>query len=458
MKYPIERQERTLKNGMKVILMRKPGFVKSLFMIGIPAGGTNIYETRDGQKIVRPKGAAHFLEHQMFRLNGEDVTYPLAACRAQTNAYTTYTETCYFVWTNADPYPPLSLLIDFVQNLDIDEGSVEKEKGIILSEYRQYEQEPEMRLLHECFRSLYGSYPLRDDILGTEESISGMQVGDLQDFYQAWYDPAQLVLAGVTGQELEPIFDFIEKKEDAYPSHFSDLSRRVYPQEDEAIFRESFQTAMDVEMPYAAMAVKLNPQPDKKQAVREDWMLNLWLMSQFTAFNPDFQQWLSSRILASGMGAEADLSPYHGYMLIYGQTFQPEKFFALIQERLLEKQPLDAETFESLKIRSLGSALRVIEQFDTLASEHIRGKFEGFDPLEDPKILESITLDEINAFIAGQNFDRMARVLIAPANEVVQDEMGFESAEDGFGEVIFEDAQEEMSDLDEASGSLGIIG
>lgn len=425
MNYPIERQERTLSNGMRVILLRKKGFVKNLFMIGIPAGGMNILENQDGQRINRKKGSAHFLEHQMFRLDGQDVTYALADARAQCNAYTTYSETCYFVWTNSDPVRPLSLLIDFVQNLDITKQSVEKEKGIILSEYRQYEQEPDMRLLKETFRSLYHNYPIREDILGTEEEISNMQVEDLQSFYQAWYDPAQLVLTGITGQELDPLFDLIEEKEKAYPSHFSTVSERVFEPEPEEIVQEYTELKMDVDLPYAAVGVKLNPVPDARDAVRKDWMLNLWLNSQFTTFNPEFTRWLNEQILAGGISAEADLSVHHGYILIYGQSFVPEKYFETVLGVLKEKKPMDQETFESLKIRYLGSALRMLESFDSLAGEHIRGAFEGFDPLQDPEILNSLTLDEINAYIERLDFSRTTRILILPSHqeEDIQEEV-----------------------------------
>lgn len=249
---PLERQIRTLPNGMKVILMHKEDFSKSLFMIGIPAGGTNITDQINGQIIKHPMGCAHYLEHQMFRLNGEDVTYPLARVRAKTNACTSYDETCYYVWTNADPFEPLKLLIDFVQNLEISEESVNKEKGIILSEYSQYEQEPESRLLNETFKSLYVNHPMREDILGRPQDISGMSAKHLQDFYRTWYDPAQIVLVGITGHDLEPIFKCIEEKEANYPSSFAldSTIERLLPEEPEEVLRKEFVLPMDVDLNY----------------------------------------------------------------------------------------------------------------------------------------------------------------------------------------------------------------
>lgn len=48
--------------------------------------------------------------------------------QAQTNAFTSYTETAYYFQTTSDIEKPLALLLDFVENLDIDQQSVEKEK------------------------------------------------------------------------------------------------------------------------------------------------------------------------------------------------------------------------------------------------------------------------------------------------------------------------------------------
>lgn len=79
--------------------------------------------------------------------------------QAQTNAFTSYTETAYYFQTTSDIEKPLALLLDFVENLDIDQQSVEKEKGIILSEYNMYEQNPEQRLLMNTWRALYHKHP-----------------------------------------------------------------------------------------------------------------------------------------------------------------------------------------------------------------------------------------------------------------------------------------------------------
>lgn len=418
MKLPLTREMRTLPNGMKVILIHKKNFTRSLFMIGIPAGSTNLVDQIGDRQVVHPQGCAHYLEHQMFRLHGEDVTYALAAARAKTNAATSYDETCYYVWTNADPYTPLGLLIDFVQTLDITGQSVEKEKGIILSEYDQYNQDPESRLLTETFRCLYQAHPMREDILGRPEDIQAMTPEDLQAFYETWYDPSQLVLVGVTGHELNPIFEFIEKKEEQFVSRSLCRAVKVIPQEPAEVAEKKKAIKLDVDLSYACLGVKLPAVPESPAVItRNDYMLNLWLAGTFSSMNPEFQQWLDSHLVGSMSGAEADVARDHAYILIYAQTDDPKRYFEVMKTTLEKKRPLSPEAFESLLIREKASSIRLADRFEGLASQLVEGFFTGSDPLDDLAILNSITLEDLTRYIDGLDFEAQCEVQVVPLLE-----------------------------------------
>ncbi|UNT95634.1 M16 family metallopeptidase [Allobaculum mucilyticum] len=434
----MKRRMKTLENGMRVILTEKPGYSRSLFMIGVPAGGTNQLDLQNGTVVEHPLGCAHYLEHKMFRYKGHDVTYDLAAVQAKSNAYTTYTDTCYYFWTNADPKKPLDLLIDFVQTLDLDQESVDKEKGIILSEYSQYEQDPEMRLIKETLTSLYSAHPLRYDILGKPDDIRNMREEDLREFYNTWYDPSHLALVGVTGRDIDEVMGWIEEKEKEYPSKSSCRSEKILPEEPYEVSRESLSLAMDVDLSYAAIGVKLDPvDKEPEETVREDYMLNLWLTGTISSINPEFQKWIDEKIIGSMCLAEGDLDRDHGYILIEAQTERPEEFFETISRVLDERRPLCKEAFESVWIREKASSIRLMDSFDGLAGQSVRQIFFGYDPLNDVDILNSITLEDLNAWIASQDFSRRVRTLIHP-----MDEEDPESEDDGSVEP---EAEESLS-------------
>lgn len=401
---------------MKVILLYKKDYVQSLFMIGIPAGGRNKTEINPatGEKICHPGGCAHYLEHQNFRLNGEDVTPVLAAMQAQTNAFTSYTETCYYINTSADPIQPLGVLIDFVQTLDISDESVNKEKGIILSELHMDQNQPESRIFHEIFKSLYSTGYLKEDILGSDQDISGMSAADLSAFYSQFYDPSRLVLVGVTGQDPQRIMDFIEEKEKDYPSAL-DHSQRLIPYfepEEENTARDHFEMNMEVYQPYTAIGIKLKPASDMEDALRQDYMINFWLDAMLGPMNPEYQDWIDQHILTQISGAEADITPDYGYMVFYSQTGKPDAFDELAGRILDEKKPVSEEVYEALRIMYRANSLRAFDNFESLALDHVRGTFQNFEPLGLSEKMASITRDEINEYIQSLDFSHRTSVRI----------------------------------------------
>ncbi|MGM9948346.1 EF-P 5-aminopentanol modification-associated protein YfmH [Floccifex sp.] len=379
--YNIKQMEKTLENGMKVVLIQKEGFKKSLFMCASPCGGFDIEQECNGKKIMHATGCAHFLEHQMFRYNHQDVTELFANMQAQTNAFTSYTETCYYFQTTADIYKPLALLLDFVQTLDIDEKSVQKEKGIILSEFDMYQQSPEQRLMKETYCSMYKNHPIHIDILGTRNDIETMDVEMLSKFYELNYDPSRLVLVGITSENVLDCMSFIEDYEKKYPSKISCIPVRVMEKEPENVLRKDFCEYMDVSIPYICLGYKFDGCNTIEEANFKDLMVQIRLDSLFSAMNPSFQSWLDQRILNQFYGAECDFSCDRGYILFYAQTTKEKEFIDVvdsIMDSLIDKK-IREEDFEAISNSYIGQNLRGLDQFDGLAIDWIRSTIFHYD-------------------------------------------------------------------------------
>ena len=88
----------TLKNDMKVFLLYKPGFVqKDAYIVSKFGHFDSVRKILvDGKNIKIPWGAAHFLEHRMFSINGVDASDLFSNLGASCNAYTTYEKTAYY--------------------------------------------------------------------------------------------------------------------------------------------------------------------------------------------------------------------------------------------------------------------------------------------------------------------------------------------------------------------------
>lgn len=412
-----EIQKRTLENGTDVILIRKPDYVQSFFLCGFGTGGFYINE-KIGDRILHNRtGCAHFLEHQMFRYKGQDVTELFARMQSQTNAFTSYTETAYYFSTTASIDQPLKLLMNFVQDLDIDEQTVEKEKGIILSEYAMYDQNPEYRLLKECYESMYFHHPLHTDILGTVEDIEHMTVRDLQTFYKNNYDPGEMVMVGITGHELGPVFQVIEEHEKNFSSHIDHRAECVFEEEPDSVKRPFYSMNMDVTEPYIALAYKMHGYDEIGQCLRTDVAVSLWLDCVFGPVNPNYQTWLDEHIISQLCGAESDFSRDHGYVLFYAQTSKQERFKEIVQSIAGHRQNVEEESFESLKIQMKARNLRSLDNFESLAIENMRAHLEGYDYFEAIEIVESLSWDEVQNIVSSLDFSHVCEVQILPQRE-----------------------------------------
>lgn len=415
--YNFEVYEKTLDNGLNCTIVHKPGFCQSFFMCATKAGGLDQVQFVDGDAIEHPSGCAHFLEHQMFRFQDQDITQRFAVNGATVNAFTTLDQTAYYFSTAQDPAPALSLLLDMVQTLDINEDSVEKEKKIILSEYDMYQQSPESRLMKMVWKALYHNHPIRIDVLGTRKDIETMTYTKLQRFYNCNYDPSHLYVIGVTGKDPKTYLDLILQKQVDRTSRVSSIQRSI-AQEPEEVHETFSEDQMDISIPYAAYAIKLKPQPDTKARVWQEMCLQLSLQAIFSSLNPEYKNWLDQRILTTVSGAECDLGDSYGMIVFYSQTPQPELFFQLIDKlvKQLQEQPIDQSAFKALKHRLYATTIRTFDSMEDLAMEFLDARMQNYDVLQTIERIKELSISSVFETVQALDLSHSSKVLIHSKN------------------------------------------
>lgn len=417
MDYNLDITEETLENGLHVILVHKPDYHKSLFLVGAGCGGFDVDQEYQHKKIHHKSGIAHYLEHQMFYLNGEEVSDKFANLQCQSNAYTSYTETAFYFSTTADVYEPLKLLLDFVENLDITGETIEKERGIILSEYDMYQQSPEQRLFKEMLVSLFHNHPMKIDVLGTKEDISSMTYDDLTNFYTMNYDPSCLCLVGITGQNTKNVLDWIKKCQNEVYSKIDTKAQRVIPYEKTSVSRPYFESHMDIHQPFICVGYKMKPEMDMDIALKKDFVVNMWLDSIMGPLNKDYQTYLDERIFTQFVGAEADFSKDHGYVLFYAQTSRVDDFIELV-DSLIRSPKMDEEAFVSLHAQAVANNLRGLDHFDGLANDLLRSHFEGYSYLEYLNMLKDMNFEMSKIYLSDLDFSNRCIVKILPNDSI----------------------------------------
>lgn len=417
MNYNLDLTKETLPNGLQVLLVHKPDYQRSLFLLGAKVGGFDIDQNVDGTLVHHKSGLAHYLEHQMFYLDGEDVSELFAGLQCLTNAYTSYTETAFYFSTTADVKQPLKLLFDFVENLDVTNKTIEKEKGIILSEYDMYQQSPEQRLFKETLISLYKKHPMKVDVLGSKEDIQNMRMEDLKYFYELNYDPSKLCLVGITGKDTDEIMEWIKDCQKDVESKCDKEISRVFKEEPMEVNRKEFVDTMDISQPFVCVGFKMKPCSNVMESIEKDFAVNMWLDSLMGPLNPKFQEWLDQRIFTQFVGAEADFTTDHSYVLFYAQTTNPDAFIELVKEQVKKKTILN-EGYQSLRAQAIANNLRGLNHFDGLANDLLRSHFENFDYMDSLNRIQKMSLDKVLSNLGDLDFSNVCVTKILPNDSI----------------------------------------
>ncbi|OLT14596.1 zinc protease [Pseudonocardia sp. CNS-139] len=181
-----------LPGGLRVVTETVPG-VRSVSLgiwIGIGA--------RD--EAPRQAGAAHFLEHLLFkgtrRRSGVEIAEQFDAVGGDLNAFTAKEHTCYYAQVLDTDLPlAVEVLADVVTDATLAPPDVEVERGVVLEEIAMRDDDPE-DLLGELFdEALFGAHPLGRPVIGSEESIRGMTRETLHEFWRGQYTTPRMVVA-----------------------------------------------------------------------------------------------------------------------------------------------------------------------------------------------------------------------------------------------------------------------
>ena len=414
--------EDVLDNGLHVVVWQKPNFQNSHFLFATPYGSLDFQQKqKDGSIVSFPSGIAHFLEHKMFESEDGDVMDQFSQLGANVNAFTSYNETVYyFSTTNKDVAKELQLLLDFVQELQISEESVEKEKGIIIQELNMYLQMADSRLLFESFKSMYHKHPLNMDIGGSPETVSMTTVEDLRTCHALNYHPKRMILVAITSIDPEEIFKIV--KENQASKSFPNFPgvETVIEKEPLEVCRQEYVLPMDVANVKSSISYKLKPiQCTNKERMKKEWAIRFLLESYFSNLNDDYQRWLDEGLVNDFFGYEIDFGKDYAFLLFYAEMEKEElHLFIKRQLELMEEQWISKDVLEQIKRRYYGMYVRIFDNQENIGINYIRNAFMHMDMYDVLEIIESITLEDIERAWKSLDLSNYCLTEIYPKKEL----------------------------------------
>jgi len=185
-----------LDNGIEVAVIENHKAPVVLQMIYYKTGSINDPRGKGG--------IAHLLEHLMFRgtkkVPDQMFNRLTDEYGAVNNAYTTYSETGYYEFSDISKLELMMVLeADRMQNLKISDEAFLKERQVVLEERMQrFETKPTPLFYENLNKLLWQEHPMSNPVSGSVSEIKNLTKKDAEEFYQRWYRPdnALLVLAG----------------------------------------------------------------------------------------------------------------------------------------------------------------------------------------------------------------------------------------------------------------------
>lgn len=186
-----------LSNGLKVYLFPNKNETNYEINMLTPYGSkvTNFRKKGAKKYITVPQGTAHFLEHQLFeREDGTNLMELFDNLSLNSNAGTGINYTEYYVSGRKNFKKALNILLDNIQKPYFSDAGTEKEKGIIIEERRQRDNNPNFCLLFTELEMIFHNDNERYSGLGTKDDIESITTQNLIDFYKHFYHPSKMYL------------------------------------------------------------------------------------------------------------------------------------------------------------------------------------------------------------------------------------------------------------------------
>ncbi|HUQ20188.1 MAG TPA: pitrilysin family protein [Gemmatimonadaceae bacterium] len=207
---PFKATERTLPNGLKVIIV--PTGFPNIVSLQIPVQTGSRNEVEPGKS-----GFAHFFEHIMSRgtknMTQEQMNDLITKAGARENASTSDDVTKYYItFAKEDLESMIKLEADRFQNLQYSEEDFKTESRAILGEYNKNSAAPGNKLYEAVRDTAFSTHTYKHTTMGFIRDIENMpnQFEYSKIFYDRFYRPERttIIVAGdVTPNEVMPLIE-----------------------------------------------------------------------------------------------------------------------------------------------------------------------------------------------------------------------------------------------------------
>ena len=384
-----------LANGLTVALLPKKEFKEVYGSVTVQFGSIDTLVTEvDGDVKQYPAGIAHFLEHKLFeREDASDLMSAFTSLGADSNAFTSFTKTSYLFSATDHFLENLDLLDELVTSAHFTEDSILREQDIIQQEREMYQDDPDSCLFFSTLANLYPGTPLATDIVGSEESISQINLTNLQENFTRFYKPVNMYLFLVGDFDVELVQGYFERKE------LKDLDVQEVVREKIVLqaVKQTDSMRMEVSSPKLAIGVRGKREVAEADCYRHHILLKLLFAMMFGWTSDRFQKLYESGKIDASLSLEVEVTSRFHFVMLTMDTKEPVALshqFRKAIRNFTKDLDITEDHLDIIKREMFGEFFSSMNSLEFIATQY--DSFEHGETIFDlPKILQEITLEDV---------------------------------------------------------------
>ena len=384
-----------LSNGLTVALLPKKEFKEVYGSVTVQFGSVDMLVTEvDGDVKEYPAGIAHFLEHKLFeREDSSDLMSAFTSLGADSNAFTSFTKTSYLFSATDHFLENLDLLDELVTSAHFTEDSILREQDIIQQEREMYQDDPDSCLFFSTLANLYPGTPLATDIVGSEESISQINLTNLQENFTRFYKPVNMSLFLVGNFDVNQVQDYFERKE-LEDLGVQEVTREKFVLQD---VKQTDSMRMEVSSPKLAIGIRGKQDVVEADCYRHHILLKLLFTMMFGWTSDRFQKLYESGKIDTSLSLEVEVTSRFHFVMLTMDTKEPVALshqFRKAIRNFTKDLDITEEHLDIIKREMFGEFFSIMNSLEFIATQY--NAFEHGETIFDlPKILQEITLEDV---------------------------------------------------------------
>lgn len=328
---------------------------------------------------------------------GVDGSTILASMGADSNAYTTETETVYLFSCTEHFEECLEKFLEIFTHPSFTEGSIESEKPIIIEEIAMYKDLPDDKLFYALLRALYKDHPVRYDIAGTKASVRSITAETLRLAAKAFYTPDNMALSIAGPIDQAAVMRICDK---VLPCKMPDTGHIIMPIEQNGVNRHRVICRDDISTPKCTIGIKITDIPnDPRELARLQVIHRILATLLFGRSSKFAEDMYTDRIISTPLVAESLVRRDFGYTRITADTPDPDAMIDAVKNYIKQilESGIPTDLLTACKRAAYGAYIADSDSPEAMSDILLTNLTGDITPSELMGMMLDLTVDDLNA-------------------------------------------------------------